>query len=137
MDIRYSIGIEPVKELYENKMNANKRILALATILSISAVGLKTTAATTTQSTPQKGSKYLMAQLECPRALVNDPQPPLNVRDEPNGKVIGTYPNGAGVRILEYSPDGKWAKVSPDSREDRTPEGWLSVARLKCPEGSI
>jgi hypothetical protein len=117
-------------------MNANKRILALATILSISVIGLKTTAATTTQSTPQKGSEYLMAQLACGRALVNDPQPPLNVRDKPDGNIIGTYPNGAAVRLLEYSSDAKWVLVSPDSRVDKTPEGWVSVARLKCPEGS-
>jgi hypothetical protein len=119
-------------------MNANKRILALATILSVSAVGLKTTAATTTQSTAQKGSEYLMAALECSRALVNDPTgTPLNVRNTPNGKdVIGSYRNGAGVRIQEYSKDGKWAKVYPDSRVDKTPEGWVLVAYLRCPNRS-
>jgi archaellum component FlaG (FlaF/FlaG flagellin family) len=120
-------------------MNANQRILAIATILSVSVIGLKTNATTTTQATPQKGGEYLIAQLKCPRALVNDPTgTPLNVRDKPNGKqVIGRYQNGAGVRIVQYSKDKKWVLVSPDSREDKTPKGWVFAANLTCPEGSI
>jgi hypothetical protein len=122
-------------------MNTNQRILAIATILSVSVIGLKTNATTTTQATPQKGGEYLIAQLQCPRALVNDPTgTPLNVRDAPNGKkIIGRYQNGAGVRIVRYSPDKNktWVLVAPDSRLDKTPQGWVLTANLTCAEGSI
>jgi hypothetical protein len=119
-------------------MNANKRILAIATILSLSVIGLKTNATTTTQATPQKGGNYLIAQLQCPRALVNDPSgTPLNVRDKPDGKVIGRYPNGAEVRIVRYSKDKRWVLVAPDSRQDKPREGWVLAANLTCEEGSI
>src|SRR5919202_4290075 len=117
-------------------MNASKKIIAIATMLSVSVIGLKTNATTTTQATPQKGSGYIIAQLKCPRALVNDPTgTPLNVRRSPNSReIIGSYRNGAGVRIMEYSNDKgkKWVKVYPDSKLDKTPEGWVLAAYLKC-----
>lgn len=58
--------------------------------------------------------------------FVSDPTgTPLNVRDQPNGKVIATYPNQSQVTVNEVSADGKWAEVAPASMQDPTPRGWV------------
>lgn len=80
----------------------------------------------------------MAAELECGRALVKDPSgTPLNVRLLPGGDQlkVGQYNNEKGVRISKYAlaPNRKvWAFVSPDSRLDTTPEGWVLAEALSC-----
>jgi hypothetical protein len=68
------------------------------------------------------------------RCKVTDPTgTPLNVRAQPNGKIIGTLANGTLVAILEYAPDdnGKpWAKVA--HHETKRPIGWVFREFVSC-----
>lgn len=58
--------------------------------------------------------------------IVIDPSPPLNVRDMPNGKIIGGLDRGDKV-IVNQGPityrGGAWANVSP--LMDLTLKGWV------------
>lgn len=107
-------------------------------IFSLSIAALTLTSINTTWAAPQKGSEYIVAEGNCDRAQVSD-STPLNVRNQPSGpQKLGSYANGAGVRIEMYALDAQkkiWAFVSPDSRENKTPQGWVSAEKLKCEGG--
>lgn len=68
------------------------------------------------------------------RCKVTDPTgTPLNVRDGPNGKVIGTLANGALVAIVEYkdADNGKpWVKIV--DHKTKKPIGWVLREFVSC-----
>jgi SH3 domain-containing protein len=65
----------------------------------------------------------------------------LNVRDRPNGKILGTLRNGTEVVIIDASDDWKWAKIFPVRTKNysvtsvnRKLEGWVFYDFLDCGE---
>jgi hypothetical protein len=75
--------------------------------------------------------KYLIAGTTG-SCIVSDPKPPLNVRNEPNGKqVVGQLANGTEVELKGYRLDNKkrkWAAVVTQNAE-----GWVLASSLtKC-----
>jgi Bacterial SH3 domain len=67
------------------------------------------------------------------RCAVADPTgTPLNVRLTPNGKIIGTLPNGLTVRIQQTSSDhgNIWARIIRD--RDNAMVGWVFRNYLDC-----
>jgi uncharacterized protein YraI len=63
--------------------------------------------------------------LEC---VVNDPTgTPLNVRDSPNGRILGALYNGVQVNVVRRS--GSWAYIVPQRGES----GWVFSDYLDCP----
>ncbi len=66
----------------------------------------------------------LAASANC---VVTDPTgTPLNICEEPNGKIVGTLRNGASVKILSttYDSDGKlWANIGV---------GWVFRESISC-----
>jgi hypothetical protein len=79
-------------------------------------------------------SVNLAAAAEGDRCKVTDPTgTPLNVRESPNGKVIGTLPNGTLVTVVEYkdAANGKpWVKVK--HYETKKPIGWVFREFVSC-----
>ena len=75
-----------------------------------------------TQAAQAEGSKQLYAQTvslcdrgEFPKAYVRintSAGDPLRVRLEPAGRQIGLIPDGWAVRVLEWSRNGYWVKVT-------------------------
>ncbi len=55
---------------------------------------------------------------------------PLNLREEPNGTIVGTLPNGFEVEPLEERRLGtkKWIRVAVDG----APRGWVFGAYVVC-----
>jgi uncharacterized protein YgiM (DUF1202 family) len=49
------------------------------------------------------------------RILVSDPTPPLNIRESPNGEIIGTLPNGAILKVKRNLVD--WLIIEYQGRE--------------------
>jgi small subunit ribosomal protein S15 len=78
-------------------------------------------------------SVSVAAAAEGDRCKVTDPTgTPLNVRESPNGKIVGTLANGTVVAIVEYkdAANGKpWAKVQ--HYETKKPIGWVFAS--SCP----
>ncbi|MGE0503710.1 MAG: SH3 domain-containing protein [Rhizobiaceae bacterium] len=72
-----------------------------------------------------------------PFCTVSDPTgTPLNVREEPNGKILGTWQNGVRVRPYdEKTHNGKLWYAVERLAEDNA-EGWVFDAYLKCEEDS-
>ncbi len=68
---------------------------------------------------------------------VTDPTgTPLNVRADPNGKVVGTLANGTAVTILagsEFSGK-KWVYLGDAGKDDR-PIGWVFGDFVSCRGG--
>jgi len=68
------------------------------------------------------------------RCKVTDPTgTPLNVRDGPNGKIIGTLPNGALVSIVaqQDAANGKpWVKIV--DHNSKKPIGWVFREFVSC-----
>ncbi len=68
------------------------------------------------------------------RCKVTDPTgTPLNVRSEPNGKIIGTLANGVLVAIVESkdAANGKpWVKIV-DAKTNK-PIGWVFREFVSC-----
>jgi hypothetical protein len=68
------------------------------------------------------------------RCKVTDPTgSPLNVRDGPNGKIIGTLPNGALVSIVAQkdAANGKpWVKIV--DHNSKKPIGWVFREFVSC-----
>jgi len=64
--------------------------------------------------------------------LVDDPtSTPLNVRNQPDGKILFTLPNGTFVTV--QSGTEKWSKIFiPLTRHRRNQEGWVFTAFLHC-----
>ena len=48
----------------------------------------------------------------------------LNLRAEPNGTILGSYPRGTAVTVL--ATDGAWSKVSVDGKTGYMQSQWLS-----------
>lgn len=112
--------------------------LAALASLSIFIAGSQTSSvafAGLTAPNPTQKSEDLISK-SCDLFVVADPtDTPLNVRDTPSkdGRMIGTYQNGDGVRLERYSDDGAWAYVTPQNRRaNKTPGGWVWAAYLKC-----
>lgn len=67
---------------------------------------------------------------------VKDPTgTPLNIREEPNGKILGTWANGVRVRPYEEKKlNGKsWVAVERLAEDNKA--GWVFDPYLKCEEG--
>ncbi len=79
-------------------------------------------------------SVTVAAAAEGEHCKVTDPTgTPLNVRESPNGKIIGTLANGTVVAIVEYkdAANGKpWAKVQ--RYESKKPIGWVFREFVSC-----
>lgn len=79
-------------------------------------------------------SVSVAAAAEGDRCKVTDPTgTPLNVRESPNGKIVGTLANGTVVAIVEYkdAANGKpWAKVQ--HYETKKPIGWVFREFVSC-----
>lgn len=87
----------------------------------------------TTQATPPKEGEYIVAAIprNCKGAFVNSRR--LNIRNSPNGKLLGTYRQGAAVRISQVNSSRTWALVEPDNATvNRYPEGWVYTRYLRC-----
>ena len=68
---------------------------------------------------------------------VTDPTgTPLNIREEPNGKILGTWDNGVRVRPYEEKmlKGKKWFAVERFADDNKA--GWVFDAYLKCEEDS-
>ncbi|HXG78393.1 MAG TPA: SH3 domain-containing protein [Methyloceanibacter sp.] len=68
------------------------------------------------------------------RCYVTDPTgTPLNVRDSPNGRIIGTLPDGKFVSVIKKAKaaNGKpWALVAELDTKERI--GWVFYLYLSC-----
>lgn len=68
------------------------------------------------------------------RCAVTDPTgTPLNIRETPNGEIIGRVSNGAGVRVVNTSFDERgrpWALISPRGRNHLV--GWVYREFVSC-----
>jgi hypothetical protein len=59
---------------------------------------------------------------------------PLNVRNQPNGKILFTLRNGTGVRAENLSDDQKWIEVFPLAGHNKDRKGWAYLDFLDCGE---
>ncbi len=79
-------------------------------------------------------SMGLASAADAERCKVTDPTgTPLNVRDSPNGKIIGTLPTGSSVAIVaeKNAANGKpWAKVVDYAT--KKPLGWVFREFVFC-----
>ena len=68
------------------------------------------------------------------RCAVTDPTgTPLNIRETPNGEIIGYVSNGAGIRVMNTSFDERgrpWALISPRGRNHMV--GWVYREFVSC-----
>lgn len=68
------------------------------------------------------------------RCAVTDPTgTPLNIRETPNGEIIGRVSNGAGIRVMNTSFDERgrpWALISPRGRNHVV--GWVYREFVSC-----
>lgn len=75
-----------------------------------------------------------IAWAEADRCYVTDPTgTPLNVRDGPNGRIVGTLKNGKFVLIVERAnaANGKpWAFIVDFDTKERI--GWVFFPYLSC-----
>ena len=58
----------------------------------------------------------------------------LNLRAEPNGTILGSYPRGTAVTVL--ATDGAWSKVSVDGKTGYMLSQWLS-SRKPADNGGV
>lgn len=68
------------------------------------------------------------------RCAVTDPTgTPLNIRETPNGEIIGRVTNGAGVRVVNSSFDERgrpWVLIPP--RGSSQVAGWVYREFVSC-----
>jgi hypothetical protein len=68
------------------------------------------------------------------RCAVADPTgTPLNIRETPNGEIIGRVSNGAGIRLMNTGFDERgrpWALISPRGRSHIA--GWVYREFVAC-----
>ncbi|MGN0996561.1 MAG: SH3 domain-containing protein [Candidatus Ventricola sp.] len=55
----------------------------------------------------------------------------LNLRAEPNGTILGSYPRGTQVTVL--STEGGWSKVKVDGQTGYMASQWLSTSKPSVP----
>ena len=96
-------------------MNNWKKYLMNITCASLCLLGFNTVVlAVTSKIKIVSTSKYQLAQTPVGYCTVSDPTDlPLNVRDRPNGKVIGTLENNAVVAIgvTDGSEGENWTRI--------------------------
>jgi hypothetical protein len=64
---------------------------------------------------------------------VTDPtDTPLNVRSQPNGKILGALHNDTKVLVTEKTKDWKWAKIIPIDMDKTGKTGWVFYDYLDC-----
>ncbi len=114
--------------------------LFLLTIGALSGIGQSAQA--------EEGVQYAQAIQGCPNGGFPVPYvriatsgSPLRVRATPAGNPIGSIPNGWAVRVLEWSRNGYWVKVTDQYGFGGTPpifnsapdfrEGWVSAGYVK------
>ena len=68
------------------------------------------------------------------RCAFTDPTgTPLNIRETPNGEIIGRVSNGVGIRVINTSSDERgraWALISPRGRNHVV--GWVYREFVSC-----
>ncbi len=65
--------------------------------------------------------------------VVQDPEPPLNVRSEPNGDILGRLDNGTPVIQLGAAPsDARWVQIAARSNGGIKAVGFVAVRYLSC-----
>jgi len=67
---------------------------------------------------------------EC--VVVDPTGTPLNVRDQPNGKILFTLRNGTSAVWRSMSKDQKWVKIFPLTGRHYDKEGWVFTDFLDC-----
>jgi YARHG domain len=73
------------------------------------------------------------AQAQISACVVQDPEPPLNVRSEPNGRVVERLANGTPVLQLGVAPsDGRWVQIAAHSNGGIKAVGFVAVRYLSC-----
>lgn len=96
-------------------MNNCKKYLTTATCASFCLLGFNTVAqAFNTKANIVASPKYQLAQTAVGYCTVADPtNSSLNVRDKPNGEVVGTLKNGTVVAIgvTDGSEGEEWARI--------------------------
>lgn len=105
-------------------------------------------ASTQVNTQAQSGVQYAQAVQACqyggfpvPYVRINTAGSPLQVRATPAGKPIGLIPNGWSVKVLEWSRNGYWVKVTSQYGDARYSvafanapdfrEGWVSAGHVK------
>lgn len=77
----------------------------------------------------------LPAKAETSCKITDPTGTPLNVRDEPNGKVINALKNGRKVYIHQISYDSKgrpWAKIGGYYNSEYRVWGWVLREFISC-----
>ena len=68
------------------------------------------------------------------RCTVTDPTgTPLNLRTDPNGRIVGTVRNGQAVRVLDSTADGRgrpWVYIAETGTGE--PLGWVFREFVSC-----
>lgn len=59
----------------------------------------------------------------------------LNLRAEPNGNILGSYPRGTKVTVL--SNNGNWSKVSVDGKTGYMQTQWLSTKSVSSGSSTV
>jgi hypothetical protein len=77
-----------------------------------------------------------------PYCVINDPDPPTNVRTQPNGGIVGTLRNGDEIRIVDQAratTSGRWPVgslwdfvVVRGENNAWQPYGWVYDELLRC-----
>lgn len=84
------------------------------------------TSETGLNSLPLSQAEYQLATVRS--CTVADPtDTPLNVRATPNGKIVGSLPDGVKVEWLRTSSNNRWAFIRTSIME-----GYVWAAYLKC-----
>jgi hypothetical protein len=82
---------------------------------------------------PAPSSTVIGAAPASGTCLVADPTPtPLNIRNAPNGWIVGAIGNGAAVQVVQrQSVNGQgWAEIVPE--EAGAKSGWVFASYLNC-----
>lgn len=122
--------------------------LFLLTVGALSGLAQSTQASAQANTQGSAGVQYAQAVQACqyggfpvPYVRISTSGSPLQVRATPAGNPIGLIPNGWAVRVLEWSRNGYWVKVTDQYGYGGVPstfnnapdfrEGWVSAAYVK------
>ncbi len=134
-----------------NKMSNWKRALTSITLTLLSLIGVKTVSATTTTpkaTQPEElgitssfnNSETLLAQTCSNQTRHKSPRPysrvttqggTVNVRSGPNGRVIGSIPNGWQVITVRKDATGRWTNIISHFIDDVGPVGFANAPRFR------